>query len=161
MKLHAPPPPLLLTMIMKAIVIPRATSSDRSRGADPGKRAVVADSVCGKVRSSHTVCGFTSFAKSVRSSEARGRGGGAAIGAGCSEPAWWYERDAALDQSRRVLVPQVVPVQVDLPQPLLTLDGEVLCRCLAPAWVEAVSFEKRAPVLKVTDVDRLAHGPAA
>jgi hypothetical protein len=46
MKPHEPPPPLLLTMIMKAIVIPRATSRPRSLGASPGGGAVLADSVC-------------------------------------------------------------------------------------------------------------------
>jgi hypothetical protein len=46
MKPHDPSPPLLLTMIMKAIVIPRATSSDRSLGASPGRGAVLADAVC-------------------------------------------------------------------------------------------------------------------
>jgi hypothetical protein len=29
------------------------------------------------------------------------------------------QRDAALDQPRRVLVPKIVPVQVDAPEPLL------------------------------------------
>ena len=46
MKPHDPPPPLLLTMIMKAIVIPRATSRLRSLGASPGRGAVLADGVC-------------------------------------------------------------------------------------------------------------------
>ena len=36
MKPHAPAPPLLLTMIMNAIVIPRATSSDSSRVVEGG-----------------------------------------------------------------------------------------------------------------------------
>jgi hypothetical protein len=35
------------------------------------------------------------------------------------------EWNAALHQPGRVLVPQVVPVQVDLTEPLLALNGEV------------------------------------
>ena len=46
MKPHEPLPPLLLTMIMKAIVIPRATSRLRSLEASPGRGAVLADGVC-------------------------------------------------------------------------------------------------------------------
>ena len=44
MKRHDPPPPLLLTMIMNAIVIPRTTSRLRSLVAPPGREAVLADS---------------------------------------------------------------------------------------------------------------------
>src|SRR6476619_8603410 len=38
MKCHAPRPPLLLTMIMNAIVIPRATSRERSLRAGSPRR---------------------------------------------------------------------------------------------------------------------------
>src|SRR5665213_3334909 len=38
MKCHEPGPPLLFTMIMKAIVMPRTTSSDRNRWMGTGAR---------------------------------------------------------------------------------------------------------------------------
>jgi len=49
------------------------------------------------------------------------------------------EWDAALDQPGGVLVSQVVPVQVDVTKPLLTLGREVLVVPLAPARIDAVA----------------------
>jgi hypothetical protein len=45
MKPHDPGPPLLLTMIMKAIVIPRATSRLRSLAVIPDRGAMLAETV--------------------------------------------------------------------------------------------------------------------
>src|SRR5690606_26183278 len=53
------------------------------------------------------------------------------------------EWNATLDQPRRIFVPQVVPVQVDLPEPLLARRGQVLVAALAPARCDPVRLEDR------------------
>src|SRR5215472_11330764 len=47
---HEPGPPLLLTMIMNAIVMPRTTSSERSRLTGVGTTAGLTAAVCFSVR---------------------------------------------------------------------------------------------------------------
>jgi hypothetical protein len=51
------------------------------------------------------------------------------------------ERNAALEQPGGVLVPQVVPVQVEVTEPLLALGSEVLVAPLAPARGHSVRLQ--------------------
>src|SRR5262249_5175903 len=51
------------------------------------------------------------------------------------------KRDAFLDESRGVLVSQVVPMQIDFPEALLTLGRQVLVAALAPLGTDAVRLE--------------------
>jgi hypothetical protein len=49
-----------------------------------------------------------------------------------------------VDQLRGVLVSQIVPVQIDVSEPLLILSGEVLQLPLAPARVDACAVKTAA-----------------